>query len=69
MISEEAPEEQAARKYMAHKGYPDLDFKRIEEVDDELCWYFIYELPEGEMELEVEFVDGEWRFTAFMLEG
>lgn len=62
------PEEEAARKYMAHKGYPDLDPKSIEDVDDEpLCWYFTYNLPEGAMELEVEFVNGDWRFTAFML--
>lgn len=63
------PEEQAARKYMAHKGYPDLDPIGVEGVvDDPHCWYFIYELPEGEMELEVLFENGQWRFTTFMLE-
>lgn len=63
-----SPEEQAARKYMAHKGYPDLNFERIEEVEGELCWYFIYQLPEGRMELEVAVEDGQWQFATFMLE-
>lgn len=61
-----AAQDQAAAKYMAHKGYPDIVPTSVEKVDDIPCWYFTYNLPEGPLELEVEWVDGEWKFVTFL---
>lgn len=58
-----SPADEAAAKYMAHKGYPDQVPMRVETVEDLDVWYYLYELPEGELELEIEFLDGQWRFT------
>lgn len=57
---------QAAQKYMAHKGYPDLVPTNVEIVEGEPCWYVTYELPEGELELEVEYSDGDWKFVTYL---
>jgi uncharacterized protein (DUF2141 family) len=54
----EAPQETIARLFMDHKGYPDARPFETEKVADQPCWYFYYELPEGELELEV-FYDKE----------
>lgn len=54
--------ERAAAWYMAHKGYKDACPKSVEEVEDVACWYFVYELPDGELELEVEFRGGDWHY-------
>jgi hypothetical protein len=60
------PEDEAAKKYMAYKGYPDVVPVRVEQVEGELCWYYLYDLDEDhELELEVDFQDGEWNFTVF----
>ena len=61
-----SPADEAASKYMTHKGYPDIVPLRVDKIEGEHCWYYLYELPEGQMELEVEFLDGDWEFTAFM---
>lgn len=63
-----SPADEAAAKYMAHKGYPDLIPTNVERVEGLACWYYTYELPEGELELEVEFVDGDWKFTTMFTE-
>lgn len=63
-----SPASEAAAKYMAHKGYPDLIPTNVEKVEDLTCWYYTYELPEGWLELEVEFVDGDWKFTTMFME-
>lgn len=60
-----SPADEAAAKYMAHKGYPDIVPTDVDKVEGEPCWYYVYELPEGTMELEVDFVAGEWQFTVF----
>lgn len=59
------PEEEAAAKYMAHKGYPNIVPTGVEKVEGTSCWYFTYELPEGRLELEVEH-DGDWKFVSYM---
>lgn len=64
-----SPEELVAAQFMAHKGYPGIEPYDIEEVeprrpDDEVtCWYFLYELPEGVLELEVYWNGTEWETT------
>lgn len=62
------PEVEAARKYMAHKGYPDIDPLQVDRVEGEHCWYFLYQMPEGMLELEVDFVNGNWNFTTFWVD-
>jgi len=49
----EAPQDTAARLFMDHKGYPDARPFEVDKLEDQLCWYFYYELPEGVLELEV----------------
>lgn len=41
-----------AQEFMARKGYRDL-FPFEEEKLDDACTYLYYELPEGDLELEV----------------
>lgn len=54
------PHEQVAAQFMAHKGYRSTMPIGIERLDDELCWYFDYLLPEGQLELEVYWNGREW---------
>lgn len=61
------PHDEAAAKYMAHKGYPDIVPTHVETVD-EVLWYYTYDLPEGVLELEVEFIDGDWCFTTMFMQ-
>lgn len=59
-----SPQEQVAHQFMAHKGYPNLlpiDMEKIE--GDEPCWYFLYDLPEGRLELEVYWNGESWETT------
>lgn len=57
-----APHEQIARQFMQHKGYGDVEPYDIDKLDDVPCWYFLYRLPEGTLELEVSWDEcaGEW---------
>lgn len=64
------PEEQVAALFMAHKGYPGIEPYDIDEIvpapgKDVSCWYFLYELPEGILELEVFWDEErmEWETT------
>ena len=47
------PQGRVAQLFMEHKGLGHLQPYDIEKVEDEPCWYFYYELPEGDLELEV----------------
>ena len=55
-----APQEQVARLFMAHKGYADIEPYEVEKLDGQACWYFLYDLPEGTLELEVSWDGNEW---------
>ena len=57
------PEYEAARLYMEHKGYPDIEPVEVDPLEDQPCWYFIYELTEGTLELEVFWNGQEWETT------
>ena len=61
----ETPQDKVARLFMEHKGYPDIRPYEVEKVDDDACWYFYYDLPEGRVELEVyyDFTLGRWECT------
>lgn len=52
-MDEMPPQDLAARLYMNHKGYPDARPHEVDKLEDEPCWYFYYELPDGDLELEV----------------
>lgn len=59
----ESPEREVARLFMEQRGY-DVDPMTSERVDDDFCWYFYYELPEGLLELEVSWSqDDGWQST------
>lgn len=48
------PHEQVAFWFMERKGYKNAKPVDIEALDDGTpCWYFLYELEEGDLELEV----------------
>jgi hypothetical protein len=66
------PHEQIAQLYMEHKGYPDIQPVAIEPLENDPCWYFVYELAEGTLELEVFWDGAEWHtnvVTFSMLKG
>lgn len=52
-----SPESQAAVAFMEHKGYRATPLGLV--VEEE-AWYFYFEVPEGLIELEVEFEDEQW---------
>lgn len=64
------PQEEVARQFMRHKGY-DIEPTDVEALDDIPCWYFMYNLPEGVLELEVfwnnKVEDWETTVTTFTL--
>ena len=65
------PHEQVAANYMAHKGYPLLEPYDVEKLEDQPCWYFLYELDEGILELEIFWNGSDWEatVTTFTLAG
>lgn len=46
---------------MKRKGYTDVRPKWVVPIEGQECWYFFYELEEGNLELEVRH-DDDWRF-------
>lgn len=60
-----SPQHMAAEQFMAHKGLPHARPFDVEKVDDEPCWYFYYELPEGVLELEVYWNGDEWETIVY----
>jgi hypothetical protein len=68
----ESPQGRVAREFMKRKGYPDLQPTETEKVKGDFCWYFLYRLPEGVLELEVSWSreTKEWsaRVVDFVLE-
>ena len=60
-------EAKAAQAYIRHKGFPDVTPQQVIRIEDDLCWYFYYVLPDGCLELEVTWEDEQWKYavTAF----
>jgi hypothetical protein len=65
------PQATVAHHFMAHKGYKNAEPCDVEKLDNQPCWYFLYRLPEGNLELEVfynsEIQDWEATVTVFTL--
>lgn len=59
-IDLKTPQARIAQDFMARKGYKRIKPSAVEKLDDQSCWYFYYELPEGHLELEVSYAGGEW---------
>lgn len=66
----DTPQARAAAQYMMHKGL-DVQPVDVQKLDGAPCWYFYYELPEGNLELEVYWNGREWNslVTTFTLAG
>lgn len=63
-MSEQTPQGLVAQQFMEHKGLGHLEPFDIEKLDDQPCWYFCYQLPEGVLELEVYYdPDEQWKVT------
>ena len=54
-------EAKAAQDFMAYKGYPNIRPLGQISIEDDECWYFYYQLPEGVLELEVFVEGGEYQ--------
>jgi hypothetical protein len=69
-MTEQTPQGRVAQLFMEHKGLGEIEPYDIEQVEGESCWYFYYRLPEGKLELEVSWEDGEWDtlVTSFVLD-
>lgn len=59
----ESPQGQVARNFMARKGYGNTEPIDVEKLDGSPCWYYLYHLPEGKLELEVFWNGKEWETT------
>lgn len=59
----ESPQDQAARQFMEQRGYH-VSPVSVERVENDYCWYFYYELADGDLELEVSWdSQNGWRAT------
>lgn len=58
------PQGLAAQQFMDHKGLGRMAPYDFDKLDDQPCWYFYYDLDEGDLELEVfwDELDG-WEVT------
>lgn len=61
MLTQNAIE--AASIFMRDKGYPDVAPSSVERDGDFNMWWLVYELEEGELELEVEWDGSDWLWT------
>lgn len=57
------PQERVADQYMQDKGYPWATPVDVQSLEGQPCWYFLYDLPEGRLELEVNWSGNEWETT------
>lgn len=64
-MDEQTPQGLAAQQFMEHKGLGHLRPYDVEAVDDQPCWYFYYELPEGVLELEVYWNGNAWETCVY----
>ena len=55
-----SPQSQAARQFMEHKGLGHILPHSEDKLEGQPCFYFEYELPEGDLELEVLWDKGQW---------
>lgn len=73
MVDLTTPQALIAQHFMKHKGYSSIEPYDVERLDNQPCWYFYYELPEGDLELEVFYDETtkEWEttVTVFTLAG
>ena len=58
-----SPQAQVAKQFMEHKGLGDVEPWDVDQVEGQHLYYFIYELPEGDLELEVFWNGAEWVTT------
>lgn len=57
-----SPQNEVAALFMERKGYAGCDPTSVTKLDGVPCWYFTYELDEGQLELEVSWNEAarEW---------
>lgn len=62
MIDLSTPQGRVAQDFMRHKGLGHFAPHDVDKIEDQPCWYFYYDLPDGHLELEVYYddVDMEW---------
>lgn len=69
MIDLSTPQAQIAQHFMRETKGLDVTPYDVEKLELLPCWYFYYELPQGDLELEVFFdePDDDWKVavTAF----
>lgn len=58
----------AAQAYIRHKGYGDVLPENAIQIEGDTCWYFYYDLPDGYLELEVAWENGDWKYTVTAFE-
>jgi len=49
------PQDEVASDFMRRKGYPDIKPYNVDKLEGQPCWYYLYDLPEGTLELEVSY--------------
>jgi hypothetical protein len=57
-----SPQDRVAALFMKRKGYGNVKPWRVTKLDKVPCWYYVYDLDEGRLELEVSWdaVAREW---------
>lgn len=54
------PQDQAAAYFMERKGYAGARPRDVIKLDDIPCWYYVYELEDATLEIEVEWRRRRW---------
>lgn len=66
-----SPQDQIAEMFMKSKGYFYPKPRDITKVEGIPCWYYLYKLHDGTLELEVSWNGREWNtlVTSFSVAG
>lgn len=62
MVDLSTPQARVAQQFMRDKGV-NIEPYEVDKLDGQPCYYFYYRLPEGNLELEVNFNGYEWETT------
>lgn len=63
----DSPQDQVAKLFMQHKGYHEsVQPSEVEKIEGQNCWYYLYDLAEGKLELEVSWDEPRQEWDTFV---
>ncbi len=65
----ESPQDNVAEDFMRGKGYRWVQPRDVTKLEGSPCWYYVYDLPDGVLELEVSWDGAEWQTLVTAYQG